>query len=78
MANSTRRRSGVKPKFPLWLHTPSGQWCKTIRGHRYYFGATARRCSPSTCEPVTTCWPDGLPNRLTRNGRPFCWPSMPS
>jgi integrase len=40
MANSTRRRSGAKPRkppFPLWLH-PTGQWGKKIRGRCYYFG----------------------------------------
>lgn len=45
MANSTRRtsaakspKSKAKPRFPLWQHSATGQWCKKIGGHRYYFG----------------------------------------
>lgn len=33
-----RSKSKAKPRFPLWLHTGTGQWCKKIGGHRYYFG----------------------------------------
>lgn len=41
---STSRKGGSvppkakKPRFPLWLHTGTGQWCKKVRGHRHYFG----------------------------------------
>jgi integrase len=48
MANSTARKSAAKspsrskskakPRFPLWQHAATGQWCKKINGHRYYFG----------------------------------------
>ncbi len=38
MADSTARNRAAKPRFPLWLHTGTGQWAKKIRGHRYYFG----------------------------------------
>jgi integrase len=27
-----------KADFPLWLHTPTGQWCKKVKQKVYYFG----------------------------------------
>ena len=33
-----RSKSRAKPRFPLWQHAGTGQWCKKIGGHRYYFG----------------------------------------
>jgi len=50
MADSTRRSSTVKapnrlqaipaskPRFPLWLHSGTGQWTKKIGGRMFYFG----------------------------------------
>lgn len=41
MAKSTRASAQGKTRkhrFPLWLHTPSGQWCKKIRKRLFYFG----------------------------------------
>ena len=46
MANSTIRNSAAKsprrpkakPRFPLWLHTGTGQWTKKIKGKMFYFG----------------------------------------
>lgn len=48
MAHSTARKSAAespkrskskaKPRFPLWQHAATGQWCKKIGGHRFYFG----------------------------------------
>lgn len=36
----TRRDSNRKrqAKLPIWLHKPSGQWCRTHNGRRHYFG----------------------------------------
>ncbi|MBI2478616.1 MAG: tyrosine-type recombinase/integrase [Planctomycetia bacterium] len=53
MANSTSRKSAAKsprrktipttsparkPRFPLWQHAATGQWCKKIGGRKFYFG----------------------------------------
>lgn len=38
MAKSKRPSAPNKPRFPLWFHKGSGQWAKTVRGRRYYFG----------------------------------------
>jgi len=43
MADSIRRKSAVKapkrqPRFPLWLHSGTGQWTKKIKGRMFYFG----------------------------------------
>lgn len=27
-----------KPRFPLWLHTGTGQWCRKVKGKHHYFG----------------------------------------
>ena len=34
--NSTRTLRSAKD-FPLWLHKPSGYWCRKVRGRRFYF-----------------------------------------
>lgn len=44
MAHSTRRASSAKSRpekqpSPLWLHKATGQYGKTIRGVKYYFGS---------------------------------------
>jgi len=43
VARSSSARSAEKPclKFPLWLHTGTGQWCQKICGKRHYFGRDA-------------------------------------
>ena len=43
MADSIRRKAAVKapkrqPRFPLWLHSGTGQWTKKIKGRMFYFG----------------------------------------
>jgi integrase len=38
----TVKRSKPHSKFPLTAH-PNGQWCKTIRGKRFYFGTDAKK-----------------------------------
>lgn len=49
MANSTSRKSAAKsprrktiparkPRFSLWQHAATGQWCKKIGGRKFYFG----------------------------------------
>ena len=37
-ANSNRAYSARNDDFPLWFHKPSGHWCKTVKGQRFYFG----------------------------------------
>ncbi len=39
MVQTTAKKvAAKKADFALWLHVPSGQWCKKIRGKVYYFG----------------------------------------
>lgn len=37
-ATTPARKPRRKPKYPLWLHTGTGQWAKKIKGRVYYFG----------------------------------------
>jgi len=39
-SSSAARPRKPRPDFPLYAHG-SGQWCKTIRGKKYYFGQWA-------------------------------------
>ena len=44
MKSSTRKTRS--DKFPLTLH-PTGQYCKKIRGHIYYFGSDGKQALES-------------------------------
>ena len=48
-----------KDKFPLWLHK-SGQWAKTHRKKKYYFGVD----QDAAFKRYANEWPDVLAGRV--------------